>query len=64
MRMPTSVLMRLSASAPASTAARAIVVMSVTLGDSFTIIGFEVILRRRSIRRCSASGSVPTLMPP
>ena len=64
MRMPTSVLIRLSASAPDSTAARAMPAMSVTFGDSLTIIGLEVSLRRWPIRRLSATGSVPTLMPP
>ena len=39
MRMPRRVLIRDRASAPASAAALAISVMSVTLGDSFTITG-------------------------
>ena len=64
MRMPTSVLIRLSASAPDSAAARAMAAMSVTFGVSLTIIGLEVILRSRSMSRASPTGSVPTLMPP
>ena len=39
MRIPRRVLMRDTASAPASSTARAMRVISVTLGDSFTITG-------------------------
>ena len=64
MRMPSSVLIMLSASAPLSAAARAGTVMSVTFGVSLTIIFLSVSLRSRVIRRLNATGSVPTLMPP
>ena len=64
MRMPTSVLIMLSASAPDSTAALAMAVISVTFGVSLTIIGLSVIGRKRSMSRLNAIGSVPTLMPP
>ena len=64
MRMPSSVLIRLNASAPLSTAARAGTVMSVTFGVSLTIIFLSVSLRSLVMRRLKATGSVPTLMPP
>ena len=64
MRMPSSVLIMLSASAPCSMAARAGTVMSVTFGVSLMIIGLSVIGRSRSMSLASATGSVPTLMPP
>ncbi len=62
--MPTNVLTSDRTSAPASTAARAVAVMSVTFGESFTISR-----HRRSSRRtaatssCSRLASVPNCIP-
>ncbi len=63
-RIPTSVLMRLRASAPASTQALAMATISVTLGESFTTIGLSLNSRSLLISRKRARGSVPTDMPP
>src|ERR1035441_7216064 len=61
---PTSVLMSESASAPASTAARADATMSVTFGESFTTSGWRVAERILFTRAASASGLFPKTMPP
>ena len=60
MRIPRMVLMRLMASAPAASTARAISVMSVTLGDSFTITGtFPAWDFAISVTSAASSGRVP-----
>ena len=59
MRIPRRVLMRDSASAPASATARAISVMSVTLGESFTITGTEACFFASSVTSAASSGRVP-----
>ena len=64
MRMPISVLMRLSASAPASSQARAMETMSVTLGESFMITGLVVTSFTARVTSAAILGSVPKLMPP
>ena len=64
MRMPSSVLIRLMPSAPASAQARAMAAMSVTLGLSFTNTGFCVTAFTARVTSAAQSGSVPKLMPP
>ena len=64
MRMPSSVLMSESASAPAATAARAISVMSVTLGESLTMSGFFAFFFAAETTSVTMSGWVPNAMPP
>ena len=59
MRIPRMVLMRLMASAPASSTARAISVMSVTLGESFTITGTVEFFFAISVTSAASSGRVP-----
>ena len=60
MRIPRMVLMRETASAPAASTARAISVMSVTLGDSFTITGtFPAWDFAISVTSAASSGRVP-----
>ena len=60
MRIPRRVLMRDRASAPASSAARAISVMSVTLGESLTITGTCPACRFASrVTSAASSGRVP-----
>ena len=51
--------MRLMASAPASSTARAISVMSVTLGESFTITGTVEFFFAISVTSAASSGRVP-----
>ena len=58
------VLMRVTASAPASSAARAIAPMSATFGESFTHSGFPVAARTRRVRPDSPSGFEPKAIPP
>ena len=53
-----------SASAPASCTARAMAVMSVTFGVSFTITGFFAARFTASVTRAAMRGSVPKPMPP
>ena len=57
-RMPSSVLIRQMPSAPASSHARAIATMSVTLGESLMKTGFVV------TAFTAHSGDVPNDMPP
>src|SRR3990172_10073242 len=57
--IPESVLIRETASAPASETAFAIIVMSVTLGDSFTIKGSFVFFLTALTTRKAKSGFVP-----
>ena len=64
MRMPSKVLIRLRASAPAATAARAISVISVTLGLSFTINGFFAYFLEAETTSSTILGWVPNAMPP
>ena len=59
MRMPRMVLMRLMASAPAPSTALAISVMSVTLGESFTITGTVELFLAISVTSAAISGLVP-----
>ena len=63
-RMPITVLIRLTASAPASSHALAMATMSVTLGESFTITGLVVTAFTARVTSAAASGCVPKLMPP
>ena len=62
--MPTSVLMSESASAPASSAARAIARMSVTFGDSFGMTGRPVASRAAFTTWYVSFGSVEKSSPP
>ena len=64
MRIPMMVLIRLIASAPAPSQARAMAAMSVTLGESLIHSGFFVTRRTRPVMRAAASGVVPKAMPP
>ena len=64
MRMPSTVLMRLTASAPASSQAFAMSAMLVTLGESLTITGFWTASFTARVTAAAAFGSVPKLMPP
>ena len=59
MRIPRRVLMRERASAPPSAAARAISVMSVTLGESFTITGTAAWRLASRVTSAARSGRVP-----
>ena len=63
-RMPSSVLIRQMPSAPASSHARAIVTMSVTLGESLMKTGFVVTAFTARVTSAAASGQVPNDMPP
>ena len=62
--MASTVLMRLTPSAPASSAAFAMATMSVTFGVSFTISGFSTARRTAETTSWAHFGSVPKLMPP
>ena len=64
MRMPMRVLMRLRPSAPASSQALAMEVMSVTFGESLTMTGFLTASLTARVTAAAALGSVPKLMPP
>ena len=64
MRMPCSVLIRDRPSAPASSQARAMAVISVTLGLSFMITGLCVTRFTARVTSAAAAGSVPKDMPP
>ena len=60
MRIPRRVLMRDRASAPASATALAISVISVTLGESFTITGvFPAWALATLVTSAASSGRVP-----
>ena len=56
--------MQASASAPASSAARAKTVMSATFGESFGITGRRVTARTAATTACVMRGSPPKAMPP
>ena len=58
-RIPRMVLIRLMASAPAPSTAFAISVMSVTLGESFTITGTAAWRLATSVTSAASSGLVP-----
>ena len=62
--MPSMVFMRLMPSAPASSQALAMTVISVTLGESFTMTGFSVHFLTAAVTSAAAAGSVPNVMPP
>ncbi len=64
MAMPTNVLTREMTSAPASAAARAILAMLVTLGESFTISGRRDADFAVATISSSRTGSLPKAMPP
>ena len=64
MRMPSIVLMRQMPSAPASSHARAIETMSVTLGLSLMKTGLVVTALTARVTSAAASGEVPNDMPP
>ena len=64
MAMAVMVLMTDRASAPASTQARAMATMSVTLGESLTMTGLRVFSRTASTTAEAAAGSVPKTIPP
>ena len=59
MRIPRRVLMRLTASAPAPSTARAISVTSVTLGDSLTMTGTVEWALAIPVTSAASSGRVP-----
>ena len=63
-RMPSSVLIRQMPSAPASSHARAIATMSVTLGESLMKTGFVVTAFTARVTSAAHSGDVPNDMPP
>ena len=62
--MPVRVLIRDSASAPPASAARAISVMSVTLGVSFMMTGCFATRFTASVTFCTIAGSWPKAFPP
>ena len=62
--IPMRVFMRLMPSAPSVSQALAISVISVTLGESFIIIGLSVIQRTAFTTSAAIFGSVPKLIPP
>ena len=62
--MPVIVLINDMESAPASSTLRAISVMSVTFGVSFTIRGLPVLSLTAFTTLQAASGSVPNAAPP
>ena len=64
MRMPSSVLIRLRPSAPASSQARATAAMSVTLGVSLMNTGLRATALTAFVTSAAPAGSVPKLMPP
>ena len=64
MRIPRSVLMRETASAPPASTALAISTISVTFGVSLIITGFFDIFFTSSVTRAAMAGSVPKAMPP
>ena len=64
MASPKSVLTRDSESAPASSTAFAIVTISVTFGDSFTITGRFVLSLMALVTAAACLGSVPKATPP
>ena len=64
MRMPSTVLIKLTASAPASSHALAISAMLVTFGESFTITGFLTAAFTALVTLAAAFGSVPKARPP
>ena len=63
-RMPSIVLIRQMPSAPASSHARAIETMSVTLGESLMKTGFVVTALTARVTSAAASADVPNDMPP
>ena len=62
--MPIRVLISDTASAPASSTALAITVISVTLGESFTITGRSVRSLTALVTSAAMEGSVPNATPP
>ena len=62
--MPVIVLISESASAPPASALRAITLMSVTFGESFTMSGLRVRSRTARTTRSAATGSTPKTTPP
>ena len=64
MRMPNSVLIRHTPSAPASSQARATAAISAALGDSFIYTGLVVTALTASVTRAAISGEEPNAMPP
>ena len=62
--MAITVLMRLSASAPAPSQAFAIEAMSVTFGVSFTMTGFLTAAFTAAVTSAALSHEVPKPMPP
>ena len=64
MRMPSTVLISEMPSAPASSHARAIATMSVTLGESLMKTGLVVTAFTARVTSAAASGLVPNDMPP
>ena len=62
--IPTSVLMRVSPSAPAASAARATPQMSATCGDNFTSTGKPVRSRTAATMASVVAASSPTTRPP
>ena len=63
-RMPVSVLIMETASAPALSAASAISEMSVTFGESFTISGFLQCARTAFVMSSTPAQLVPNCTPP
>src|SRR6202162_994657 len=64
MDIPTKVLTAQRASAPAPSTARAITLLSVPIGVSFTHTGSLVRLRTASVTAAAARGSLPKYSPP
>ena len=62
--MPESVLMAVSASAPAASIARAMGRTSATFGDSFTRSGSSVALRTAAVTAPAAASSMANWIPP